>query len=98
MSTLSRFTSVIMQIDRHYVADVVGTTNEQQLFNEHGNDVDCYVYEVLKSVFVKDENTGAKCAKCDKFAVVIQLKQTRSADEGMTAIGHCTNCGHKWRC
>jgi DNA-directed RNA polymerase subunit M/transcription elongation factor TFIIS len=37
-----------------------------------------------------------QCGACKSNSVSVVLKQTRSADEGMTAFASCGNCGARW--
>ena len=37
-----------------------------------------------------------RCRKCGSHNLNVEMRQTRSADEGMTAFITCTKCGHKW--
>ncbi len=41
--------------------------------------------------------TQFKCGKCKKRECIYQEVQLRSADEPMTLIITCVNCGHRWR-
>ena len=90
--------SVIMEIDRKRVVGVLGRKREQLIYDKHGNDTDAYVFAALSQALPEDHANGARCAKCNTNNVMIEVKQTRSADEGMTSFGLCSNCGHRWRC
>lgn len=37
------------------------------------------------------------CGKCKQSQILVEQKQTRGADEGMTVYCKCLNCNHKWR-
>ena len=37
------------------------------------------------------------CSRCGSDDVHVELKQTRSADEGMTVFAKCNKCGKSWR-
>lgn len=68
-----------------------GPQKEELLHQNYAHDLDEYIYMVLK-----EQNThGHKCAKCKGNECTIELMQTRSADEGMTAFILCPNCRHK---
>lgn len=41
-------------------------------------------------------DSGTRCRRCKGTAVACEMKQTRSADEGMTAFYSCADCGAKW--
>lgn len=36
------------------------------------------------------------CNKCKSNLIWINVKQTRSGDEGQTTFCECSECGHKW--
>ena len=38
-----------------------------------------------------------RCMACGADNIVVQQKQTRSADEGMTVFCGCQECGRQWR-
>ena len=38
-----------------------------------------------------------KCRACGSYDIVYKQIQTRSADEGMTLISRCRDCGKTWR-
>ena len=38
-----------------------------------------------------------QCHKCHSSNVIFDLRQTRSADEGMTAVVSCLKCGAAWK-
>lgn len=38
-----------------------------------------------------------RCSRCDSDDVHVELKQTRSADEGMTVFARCNKCQKRWR-
>lgn len=40
---------------------------------------------------------GQPCPKCKQRDTGYYSKQTRSADEGMTAFWNCKSCGHHWK-
>ena len=42
-------------------------------------------------------STQYKCRKCKERNVSIEMFQTRSADEPMTAFITCNNCGYHWK-
>lgn len=39
---------------------------------------------------------GVRCRKCGARDVDVVMRQTRAADEGMTAFVTCRACGHSW--
>lgn len=62
---------------------------------------------VMELKMKKDECIGAvemtantnmfKCSRCHSREVYYIEKQLRSADEPMSLISRCLNCGHRWR-
>ena len=67
-----------------------GVDAEARLYQEHGYDIDKYIDAVGK-----EPSKGLMCKKCNKNTAAIELYQTRSADEGMTAYIVCSACRHK---
>lgn len=45
----------------------------------------------------KEGADTVKCNKCGSADVSILLRQTRSADEGMSSFATCQNCGSRWK-
>lgn len=39
---------------------------------------------------------GMHCRKCGSHNLCVEMRQTRAADEGMTAFMTCGACGHRW--
>lgn len=64
-------------------------------------------YKYYKSILaegeagVKSLNNGAEVLRCSHCKtgsyVAIELKQTRSADEGMSVFARCEKCKRRWR-
>jgi len=46
---------------------------------------------------VMEDNSILKCHKCGSNSVTWTLKQTRGADEPMTAFCICNNCSTRWK-
>jgi DNA-directed RNA polymerase subunit M/transcription elongation factor TFIIS len=69
-----------------------GKARELQLFQQYGHDVDYYIE---KSLQPPESGGGYTCKKCKGTQGVVQLLQTRSADEGMTAYIVCPECNHR---
>lgn len=65
----------------------VDATKENEVFNESGGDLDKYVYLACSS-----KERGCKCRKCGRNTCKIEMLQTRSADEGMSAVECCSYC------
>ena len=49
-----------------------------------------------RTPIVVDEGVIA-CQKCASKRVLFHSVQTRSSDEPMTTVCHCTACSHDWR-
>lgn len=58
--------------------------------------------EMLRSMFavhteqVDDRYALSRCGSCGSTDVTITVAQIRSADEGMSSLCRCNNCGAKW--
>lgn len=76
---------------RRNVKQLRGSSEEQQLYDQYSSDVDEYIYMALSS----HKLTGYSCAKCKKQGCTVELLQTRSADEGMSAFLVCPHCSFK---
>ena len=83
-------------MNRKLASDVLGVTRERKLFEKYGDDVYEYVHHVTAAIW-GDAGSGGKCKKCGEKNVRVEMKQTRSADEGMTAICTCLTCGAAWK-
>lgn len=44
----------------------------------------------------KDIQGGMRCFKCGSIDLLVEMHQTRAADEGMTQFVTCKGCGSKW--
>ena len=87
-----------MQNARKVASRHLSDQTELKIHETHGNNLDLYVQAVLTHIYGETEKDGALCKHCNQRTVTIQLVQTRSADEGMTAKATCTNpqCGKNW--
>lgn len=50
----------------------------------------------IKLEVPEDLQGGMCCRKCKSHNLSVEMRQTRSADEGMTAFITCQQCGHRW--
>lgn len=55
-----------------------------------------HVLQGLQLEVPHDLRGGMQCRKCGSHDLNVEMRQTRSADEGMTAFVTCAGCGHKW--
>ena len=69
--------------------------DEHGCFDACGGCVDLYIDLVMRATGSL-EQAGAKCRFCGKNTAVVQLLQTRAADEGMTAIATCNACKKRY--
>ena len=80
-----------MQAAREVCVRLRGSEQEAALHAEYGSDLDEYIYQACCGTATQ----GLRCKKCRKLACTVQLLQTRSADEGMTAYLVCSACRHR---
>jgi DNA-directed RNA polymerase subunit RPC12/RpoP len=77
-----------MQVAREICRELFGVERELVLFLRHP-DIDEYINAALSG------DDGYDCTKCKGTQCTVQLIQTRSADEGMTAYIVCPSCKHR---
>jgi DNA-directed RNA polymerase subunit M len=65
------------------------------IFSEHRKEE----IQIEKSIASgpKVDKSGVLCKFCKAAKVIVELKQTRSGDEGMTTFSRCTECGKRWK-
>ena len=76
-----------MQRAREICRAEFGHDKEKRLWDTHGHDLDEYIHAACSA-----EKDGLWCARCKQNTAVIEMLQTRSADEGMTAFLVCQLC------
>ena len=76
-----------MQHAREVCRNELGVKKEQSLWDAYGKDLDEYIYAACSA-----ETEGLWCAACKRHTAVVEMLQTRSADEGMTAFLVCQRC------
>jgi len=76
---------------------LVGKQVENEIYSAHAGCPWAYQHHIIAHKHSMSAEKGLMCHKCGEFGAFITMKQTRSADEGMTAIGNCPSCGHTWR-
>lgn len=63
--------------------------------------IDCFFTEQENTDMVEDKvqttESNFKCKNCKSKKIIIDQKQSRSADEGMDVILVCMDCGHRQR-
>lgn len=79
-----------MQQARDVCVQLHGATEEAALYEQFQHDIDEYIYQACYGI-----KRGIQCKKCKRMACTVQLLQTRSADEGMTAYLVCSACRHR---
>jgi DNA-directed RNA polymerase subunit M/transcription elongation factor TFIIS len=71
-----------------------------ELFLEHG-ETDFFFTKEESTEMVEDKvettESNFKCKNCKSKKIIIDQKQSRSADEGMDVILVCMDCGHRQR-
>ena len=75
---------------RNVLREHAGDEHERKTHLAHPSDLDAYINAACEA-----PTGGLKCSKCKQYRAVIELLQTRSADEGMTAFVVCRACGHR---
>ena len=83
-----------MQQARHICRETRGHEIEAQLWQAHGKDLDEYIYHACGA---DGAAAGLRCHRCGQDRATIEMLQTRSADEGMTAFLVCSACLHRRR-
>lgn len=78
-----------MELARDVCRQLVGEGNELDLWRQHKHDLDQYIHHACK---LQADSKGLQCWGCASQSVVVQMLQTRSADEGMTAFLVCLAC------
>ena len=79
-----------MEHARHIYRIHVGAELEEKVYSEHKDDLDAYIHAACCKIPV-----GVLCKGCGKHSAAIEMMQTRSADEGMSAFLVCKNCNSK---
>ena len=79
-----------MEATRKRALRYLSKTDEQAAYSRSGGHLDRYI-DILCN-----ESTGGRCPHCHASAVRVELRQLRSADEGMTALAECGACARRW--
>ena len=95
ISRESTLTFISLNMHRQMVIDILGHAREKKLFDLHGHEPHAYIHHCMVAIW-GDAGTGGTCKKCGEKSVTVHMKQTRSADEGMTAIFTCSVCNLTW--
>ena len=81
-----------MQQARNICRHVHGVDKEASLHAQYGADLDEYVYHACNEA---GGGGGILCKQCKTNSAVVEMLQTRSGDEGMTAFVVCQKCRHR---
>ena len=79
-----------MEHARRVLQQHIGTEEEEKVYQQCAHDLDEYI-----EVACSERANGLWCSRCKQNTAVVELLQTRSADEGMTAYLVCHKCN--WR-
>lgn len=79
-----------MEHARNVLREAVGNEKEAQIYRMHCDDFDAYC-----NAAVQAPEAGLVCPACKQNTAAIELLQTRSADEGMTAYIVCQSCSYR---
>lgn len=98
MSIPLRTVSAISKEMRQRASSMIGE-HEKAVYGEYSKCKYAYVHRVVEHMFPTSTGParGIKCRRCKSTTATIELKQTRSADEGMTSFGVCNTCGNRWK-
>ena len=87
------------QVRRRALEILQNPDAERSIYATCKGDVNHYIY-LVQSKCLNWSSTnaphGTLCKRCKSHSVQIRMQQTRSSDEGMTAIHECTACGLSW--
>lgn len=81
-----------MEYARDVFRKYAGADVEAVLFEQYHHDMDEYINAACCG-----HAEGRLCKRCGKRQVAVELRQTRSADEGMTAYLKCRACHYQMR-
>ena len=79
---------------RRVATEHLGAFTESKIHSRYGADLDEYIHRV--ATHTPDDGLAIECPMCRVRAVTVVMKQTRSADEGMSAIATCAECHYKY--
>ena len=79
-----------MERARNICTKLRGRQAEAILYEQFQHDLDEYIHAACS-----DTQRGIQCTACQRNTCSVQLLQTRSADEGMTAYLSCSSCSHR---
>ena len=73
-------------------------THEQDA-DERARAFRCMLAQTVEQVraSTRDRSQSLVCGKCRSTDISVALRQTRSADEGMSGIATCRGCGARWK-
>lgn len=80
-----------MQLARDVCRQLYGPDQELKLWETYGADANEYIHHACSTDRHAD---GLECPYCHARTAVVEMLQTRSADEGMSAFLACKTC-HK---
>jgi len=84
------------QLDAQSLLRSITTPQRKESDAEQSKNV---VLSRLQDVTLKvpdDVQGGMRCYRCGSNDLLVEMHQTRSADEGMTQYVTCNGCGSKW--
>ena len=85
-----------MQAARCGALRYLSANAEERCFSDSRGNLDRYIDNVMQACGSRN-TSGAFCKHCKQQTLIVKLLQTRSADEGMTAIGTCSRCRKQYR-
>lgn len=70
---------------------------DEEADKQRAFDFRALIAQNVDSVRAVTKGEAVICRKCGSSEVAIVLRQTRSADEGMSGFASCRRCGKRWK-
>jgi DNA-directed RNA polymerase subunit M/transcription elongation factor TFIIS len=71
--------------------------SDEEADKQRATDFRALLAQNVDSVRAVTKGEAVVCRKCGSSEVAIVLRQTRSADEGMSGFASCRRCGKRWK-
>ena len=70
---------------------------DEEADKQRASDFRALLAQNVDSVRAVTKGEAVVCRKCGSSEVAVVLRQTRSADEGMSGFASCRRCGKRWK-